>query len=248
VQSIEINTTQHVAIEYQLAELRQRFNALLLDLIILAVTLFVIALIIISIAPASRGLWTAFGVLAMGGLFVCYAFLCESFMDGQTVGKRSQAIKVVRLDGKEVQLSDFLLRAVLQLVDFYYTAGVAGSILITTSDKRQRLGDIAAGTTVVRCDTVKRFRLQDILNIASLQNYQPAYPQVRQLTEDDVFAIRDAIARYDKYPTDASEHLLRELTQHLCNILDIPLDYGDDPTHIIFFLKTLIKDYVVLTR
>ena len=118
MQTIEIRTAQRVAIEYALASLQERIFALILDVVVVVFLFFGLALFMQAARISSQALWMIFGILAMGPGFVLYAILCETFMDGQSVGKRAQRIKVVRLDGRELGQSDIMLRGLLQMVDF----------------------------------------------------------------------------------------------------------------------------------
>jgi hypothetical protein len=176
-----------------------------------------------------------------------YSMACEAVLNGQTIGKRAQHTKVVRVDGKPISLSDLLLRAVLLIADYFFSLGILGALLISTTDKRQRLGDMAAGTTVIKMGTDRRFRLSDILNINTLENYTPQYPQVKQLSEDDMLFIKNIIIRFQKYPNSSHADAIDALYSHLKQILDIPLNLVYVNEKIEFF-KTLIKDYIVLTR
>jgi uncharacterized RDD family membrane protein YckC len=247
MQTIEISTTQNVSIEYELAGLRERFFAILID-----------TLIMIFIGIAFRILFSFFDTYdsrflqIILGLFpiwftILYSIMCEAFLNGQTLGKRVQKIKVVRVDGKPINLSDLLLRAVLLIPDYFFTLGIMGALLISSTDKRQRLGDMAAGTTVIKMGTDRRFQLYDILNINTLENYTPQYPQVRQLSEDDMLFIKNLIIRFQKFHNGSHEDAVEELYLHLTQLLDIRVKAESIQEKLSFF-KILIKDFIVLTR
>jgi uncharacterized RDD family membrane protein YckC len=244
--TIEIPTTQHVSIEYELATLAERLFALLLDFVIILILWLGFAFLIEGTGIANyAGNW----IHAVVGFFPLYSFvfyclLLEVFMDGQTIGKRAMSIRAVRLDGREPAFSDYIIRAVFQIGDSLLSLGVVGALLIGFTDKRQRLGDLAANTTVVKAKISYRFRLEDILGISTLENYTPSFYQVRQLTEGDVILIKSVVDRCQRYPNDAHQEALLELSEKLRERLDIP----DVPRDAIQFLKTLIRDYIVLTR
>lgn len=250
MQTIEITTTQNVTIEYELAGLRERFLALLIDILIeFFIWMALIFLTISARGGLDSGFWTAFVFGFPFWFTIIYFFMCEAFLDGQTVGKRSQNIKVVRIDGKPVSLSDLLLRSVLLLMDFLLTFGALGALLILTTERRQRLGDMAAGTTSIKLGTVAgRFRLADILNINTLENYTPQYPEVKKLSEDDMLFVKHVIQRFQKYPNVAQEEAVRALFIHLQKVLELSNLPLQRPQAMVEFFKTLIKDYIVLTR
>jgi uncharacterized RDD family membrane protein YckC len=247
MQNIEITTTQNVTIEYELATLGERFMALLIDQIIMVVLWGVSALIFLSAIGVESQFVQQMIMSFPLWFIILYNLSCESFLDGQTFGKRSQNIKVVRVDGKQVAMGDLLLRSLLLVMDYGFTLGGLGALLISTTDRRQRLGDMAAGTTVIKVGTVRRFDLSDILNIDTLGNYTPQYPQVRQLSEDDMLFIKSVILRYQQYRNLSHEESVIALFHHLKTVLDIPINLKS-PSAIIDFFKILIKDYIVLTR
>lgn len=245
---IEINTTQNVTIEYELAKLRERGLAWLLDIAIVLVGYFVFFQLLNALFGSwlfQESGWTMLVVLFPVMAYFLYNILFEIWNIGQTPGKMLMSIKVVRLDGKDPEWSDVVLRAVMHLVDSLFSFSVIGAMLIKTTGKSQRLGDMAANTTVIKIQVAQfQFRLQDILSISTLENYQPVYPQVRRLSERDMIFIKNVLTRLQRYPNQAHEDVLEDLVTHLMPILEI----GQRPLQRVDFLKTLLKDYIVLTR
>ena len=117
-------------------------------------------------------------------------------------------------------------------------------IMISSSPKRQRLGDLTANTTVIKSKQDMQFQLGDILKISSMDNYEPQFPQVKRLSEPDMLLIKGAIFRYQKYRNQAHQKVIIDLVTHLQEVLDI----HKKPKNKVEFLKTLIRDYIVLTR
>lgn len=99
--------------------------------------------------PFPGYLWIAFSVAA----FV-YFWVCEARW-GQTLGKRLFELRVVRTDGGRVGAGAAFVRTVLRSVDFLPFAYLVAAIAVTTTARNQRLGDLAAGTVVVRPHTVR---------------------------------------------------------------------------------------------
>ena len=149
------------------------------------------------------------------------------------------------MDGEEPAPADYLLRAVFYFVDLLATAGILGGLLIASSPKRQRLGDMTAGTSVIKMTSSNRFGLGDILRISSLEDYEPRYPEVRQFSEDDMLLIKNTIARYQRYPNEANPNILHDLAIQLGLQLNAP---REETRNAAEFLKNLIRDYIVLTR
>ena len=245
--TIEIRTTQNVVIEYELAALRERILAFFIDLVILGSVYIVLSILFMGVLARmmqeSAMFSTVYSLMPIL-LFLLYQLASEVLADGQSWGKKSMGIKVVRLDGKEPGLSDYLLRTVFHMVDSLFTAGTLASLLISSSEKNQRLGDMTANTTVIRVRHNLRFRLEDILNISSLEDYEPKYPEVKQLSEQDMLLIKSTISRYTTYPNPAHEEAIHMLVERLQQLLGLK----ERPSNKIEFLRTLIRDYIVITR
>ncbi|MEM1326867.1 MAG: RDD family protein [Bacteroidota bacterium] len=248
--SIDLLTAQNVEIEYELASLQERFFAILIDLLIVFGGYYAI-LILLSIATEGRlfnggGFLIAFFFYLLPiALFVLYQFGTEVWLAGQSYGKRAMSIKVVRLDGHLTRLSDHLIRAVFYLVDLTMSAGVIGALSILASPNRQRFGDHAAHTTVIRLQSKLRFDLGDIFKIESIEGYEPTFEEVKQLTESDMLLIKQTLSRYKSYPNPAHRQLIIELAARMKELLQVEVNQvGTDED----FLKLLIRDYIVLTR
>ena len=248
MRTIEINTTQNVKIEYELAPLRDRFFALVIDGMIVGVAYSIVTL---ALGLGMRGDLVQSGLdqnlisyFLPIGMFLFYQLLSEIIADGRSWGKKALGIKVVRLDGKEPSFSDYLLRMIFHLIDTFGSFGILAAFLISSSGNSQRLGDMTANTTVIKVRFDLRFRLEDILKINSIEDYEPTYPEVRKLSEKDMLLIKMSINRYRKHKNKAHADVINQLVTKLRKQLDII----EEPKNKIEFLKTLIRDYIVLTR
>lgn len=248
MRTIDITTTQNVTIEYELATLRERMLALFIDGLIVGASYMLLFLSLIStleevLTDSNMNMYFLTFLLPVA-LLVLYSLVSEIIADGQTWGKKAMGIKVVRLDGKEPGMSDFLLRAIFHIVDTMFSLGIVAALLISSSNKSQRLGDMTANTTVIKVKYNLRFRLEDILKINSLDDYEPTYPDVKRLSEEDMLLIKTIISRYRRHNNQAHQEVVDELTANLVEQLQI----DTPPKDKINFLKVLIRDYIVLTR
>lgn len=247
--TIEIRTTQNVAIDYELATLRERLIAYFLDTVIYLVAVSLLttffSMVLGNVIVNSIGVWffTFLGFFVIA-CWILYHLLMEVFNRGQTIGKKVMSIQVIRADGQEPAFSDNLIRAIFMIVDSMLSMGVVASILIVSSEKKQRFGDMAANTTVVRKKLRSKFLLEDILKIKSLDDYKPTYPEVKQLSEKDLLLIKNTVTRYEEFRNDAHWEAINLLVDRLILILNL----NSKPKKPIEFLKTLIRDYIVLTR
>ncbi len=245
--TIDITTTQNVTIEYELAGPQDRFLAFFIDSIIIIALFILIFLVLLEVWVnnlEADGMMGHFFTFLPMTFFVGYHLLSEVIANGQSWGKKVAGIKVVRLDGEEPGWSDYLLRGVFHVVDTFLSFGILAGLLINSSAKKQRLGDMTANTVVIKIKFNKRFQLADILKINSIEEYEPTYLEVRKLREKDLLLIKSTIHRYHTYKNQAHTEVIDKLVDRIVKELDL----DEKPTKKIEFLQTLIRDYIVLTR
>ncbi len=148
-------TPEGVSLDTVLAGLGSRFAAFVLDFVI-QVAFFLIIVGVVNVVFSGGGETSrllADGILALVAFldFIGYFIVCEMLWSGRSVGKRAAGIRVVRLGGAPVGFWSSLLRNITRLIDmvpepFY----LVGSVLILSTSKNQRLGDLLGGTLVIR--------------------------------------------------------------------------------------------------
>ncbi|HEU5458649.1 MAG TPA: RDD family protein [Terracidiphilus sp.] len=154
---LSIDTPELVSIEMPLAGLGSRFIALLIDTLIWLAGFFVLSLLFWAISPAIYKYsqlsykWTvALATLLTFLLNWGYFTLFEAFWNGRTPGKRVAHIRVIQRTGRAIGLFESMARNFVRYIDqipFCYAVGV---IAMFATKQHQRLGDLAAGTLVVR--------------------------------------------------------------------------------------------------
>ncbi|MFN8698760.1 MAG: RDD family protein [Flavobacteriales bacterium] len=245
MRTIDIRTTQNVTITYELASAGDRIVAFIIDTLI-KVMFLLLSSWFFTFLPYSitRHIDTFFVYLFYVPMVMLPLLIMESTMNGQTFGKRAMKIKVVKLNGRQPEFYDYLLRWVFRTVDVYGTLGITGSVMVASTEYAQRIGDIVSNTTVVRVSNKLNITLKDVLNIDSIQNYSPVYPQVRHFREEDIVLIKHTIDRFQKHRNQAHREALNDLALSLRERLRVE----EEPAEVISFLRTIIKDYIVLTR
>src|SRR5438067_3804310 len=146
-----VATPERVSFEYQVAGLGTRGIAQILDLLILAGVL--LGLLFVAIAMGQVGLDTIAYLLAILGSFVIvfgYFWTCEAFWSGQTIGKRVFRLRAVGDRGEPMTFFQAGIRNVVRIVDFLPYAYGVGLVVLFINGKGKRLGDLAAGTIVVK--------------------------------------------------------------------------------------------------
>jgi len=154
---ISIDTPELVSIEMPLAGIGSRFIALLIDYILWSVALFLLAMVGLVLSPALRAFNKVSAQWAEAiFIFVLFLFnwgyftLFEAFWNGRTPGKKLAKIRVIQRSGRSIGLVESMARNLVRYVDqipFFYAVGV---ITMFITKQHQRLGDLAAGTLVVR--------------------------------------------------------------------------------------------------
>ena len=161
---VQIQTPEGVELELTLAGLGSRFMARMLDELLKYAVLFAVILLVLSLDAATSGpLGVAsddgsdFGALGIA-IIVVLVFLAEFFYDvpfeiwanGRTPGKMAAGLRVVRTGGRPLGFLTSCIRNLLRIVDMLPFAYGVGMVSVLVSKHNQRLGDLAAGTLVIR--------------------------------------------------------------------------------------------------
>lgn len=150
---LAIDTPENVIFDYEVVGIGTRFIAALVDHLILVLVLVVInlaSLIFLSLGSAleawALALRTALSFLTIWGYFLFF----EWRWNGQTPGKRWTKIRVIRRDGTPVSITEVAIRNLVRVVDFLPLGYGVGLVTMFIHPQSARLGDLAAGTLVVR--------------------------------------------------------------------------------------------------
>jgi uncharacterized RDD family membrane protein YckC len=155
VPTLTITTPEGIVLHQEIAGAGSRFVAALLDGILLCLLWTMLLLVTMVLAQADpTGLGSFATGLALGGALLIalgYQFLCLHFMNGQTPGKRALGLRVKAADGHPASTFQLFMRSLIWIVDVLVFLPVSlGLYLIVLTPRRQRLGDLAAGTLVLR--------------------------------------------------------------------------------------------------
>lgn len=241
---LAINTTQNVVINFSAASVGDRILAQILDTLVkIAYFIFIYLLFeFVDLGNFLNGLdyWSLRGfwvIISIPVLF--YSLVQESLWEGQTIGKKIMKMRVIKLDGYQASFGDYLIRWLFRIVEVSIGSGIIALIAIIANSKNQRLGDMAAGTSVISLKnkvTINHTILQEVN-----QDYVPTYPLVIKLSDNDVRIIKEtfetAVASRD-YGT------LIKLREKVIQVTGIKNISGNDQD----FIKTLLKDYNFYTQ
>jgi uncharacterized RDD family membrane protein YckC len=213
-----IETAEGVDLDVVVAGFGSRFVAGLIDMILL-----VLAMLAVGLAAA---VFEGFGaaILLLGGfvaLFV-YPVVGEVLWSGRTVGKSVTGLRVVTVDGGPVGFVTSAIRNIMRLIDILPGAYAVGTVAVLATKRSQRLGDLAAGTLVVRDRTARVAETAGFSTAPIAPMWDPAAlpPEtaawdVSAVTADELATVRAFLDRRWTLAPPARAHLAVELATRL---------------------------------
>jgi uncharacterized RDD family membrane protein YckC len=260
-ESYIVQTPENVAVSYDLAGIGSRFLAAATDSIIQIVLIVLVSLAIAvagGMGMSSRtlrdltgggsdrfGVWlVALFLFAIFLLLWGYYAAFEMAWNGQTPGKRLTRLRVLRENGYPIGPIDALIRNLVRLVDFLPMAYGLGVVVMLVDKRSRRLGDLAAGTIVVK--ERRALRAADLLAPEPLPELGPDEPEAEvpnahRLTAAEYSVLREYLLRREHLAPTPRGALARELAETMATRLDAPVpENGEDADE---FLQRLAAAY-----
>ena len=209
---ISIDTPEGVPLELTLAGVGSRFLAAIVDTAIQIATLLLIVLFV-SIAGAS-GPVTAAGTILGFLVFLGYDILFETKASGRTPGKRLTGLRVVRRGGGPVGFRTSAVRNLLRVIDLLPGMYLVGIVCVLVTKQNQRLGDLAAGTLVLREIKATVPTTQVAAATPDLVDEVVTW-DVSGVTADELATVRRFLERRPGLTPPARASLAQELTKRL---------------------------------
>ena len=242
---LSINTTQNVKINFIAASVGERLGAFFIDLFIIICYITALSIILLDWLQLDRLMVNLDG-WSRGAIFlllyspvIVYSLVLESVFEGQSLGKKLLKIKVVKIDGYQAGFGDYLIRWFFRVIDFFTFFGLPGLISVITSQKSQRLGDMAAGTAVI---TLKnRINISHTILEEIGEAYVPTYPLVIKLSDNDMRIIKET---YQKAAAKNDHEVLYKLVAKIESVTGIKNQSGNN----IDFIRIILKDYNFYTQ
>src|SRR5258707_11172466 len=231
-QHLEVETPEYVLLDFEIAGIGSRALAAFTDLLILFALLVAVGLVI-SLWPRGGGRWTtALFTLTVFALYWGYHTFFEGVWRGQTPGKRLLGIRVIRDPGHAVRLSDAAARNLLRAADMLPPPYLLGALLVALHPRGKRLGDLVAGTVVVRD--------QPVISAAAAA---PAEPEAEsdaggapELSDEEFRVLREFSDRAPALPTPTRDRLAGEIAARFAT------RYPHRPADAVAFLARLHRD------
>lgn len=266
--AIKVPTNFNIELEFEIPEFYRRMVALLIDMLIQYLYIRIASEIYESIERSSGYNEDAQYNLAAVGLLLflpimIYHIVLEITMNGRSVGKKIMGLRIVDEHGGKASISQFLIRWLLRISDvwivmllFFLLSGprfedpqtifivvfglgflVTDIILVVSSKKGQRIGDILAHTILIRTNT--RSTIEETVFQEVADNYVPSFPQIMQLSDRDINAIKSILETARK---KGDFHMASNAADKIKNHLKI-----DSNISPFDFLEILLKDYNYLS-
>ena len=250
VQTVDIETPELVTFSYTIAGVGSRVAAALIDYL-LCLVLFIALLITLAFVGANRLVsfggtsseaW-ALAIVVLGQFFILWGYyvLWEGLADGQTPGKRYMRLRVVSDGGYSVSFAGSAIRNLVRILDmqplFTYGVGI-GSIVLTKQGKR--LGDLAAGTLVVREQVVRESGIgnRESVERRGTTTAQPVAAAVRhaRLNDDEYAVLERFIERRESLDPARRAVLATRLVERFSSALSGHPAVAEGPSDQLFEL------------
>jgi uncharacterized RDD family membrane protein YckC len=260
---IKVPTNFNIDLEFQIPEFHRRLIAWVIDLfiqifyLIIAIRLYVSYLQNNGTAADEENIQWIFRIIILP--VIIYHIVSEITMNGQSIGKKLLGIRVVNENGGKASISQFLIRCLIRtsdymmLIIFIYTLLygpyavwalllsimllILDIILVASSKKAQRLGDILAHTILIRTNSNES--MSDTVFLQVADNYIPSFPQIMQLSDKDINAIKGILDTARKKGDFELAAMASEKIKH-----HLKIESDRSPFD---FLDILLKDYNYLS-
>ena len=259
---LRIPTNFNIEIEFEIPEFYRRLFALVIDMVL---EYFYLRIVIEIMNSANLSGWDSYGLSLMLLVpFFCYHFIMEVTLNGQSFGKKILGIRVVNEIGGRPSISQFLIRWLLRVSDLWIAIIlillisapnlfrdaetsfivicalafiITDIVLVVSSKKGQRIGDILARTILIR--TNPKGSIDDTVFVPVADNYVPSYPQIMQLSDKDINAIKSI---YESARRRGDLSMAETAAAKIMTHLQIQTQLSP-----LEFLDVLLKDYNYLS-
>ncbi|RYY40506.1 MAG: RDD family protein [Chitinophagaceae bacterium] len=267
--TIQILTSFNISITFPAASFPRRFAAWAIDFAIIGVYIWMLMRVFTAAGGAFDDPFGDDGSQILSGLFwffitvptFLYHPVCELVFNGQSLGKRVMQLRVINDKGGRPSISQVLIRWLIRTSDLMMVVcmlfvavasvypealkqiGIAfclfalDIILVNVTARHQRLGDILAHTIVIR--SIQKAGIEETIFQQVTDTYTPQFPQVLQLSDRDINAIKNILDSSRKHHDyGLADRAAEKIKRHL----DISTSLSP-----FEFLDILLKDYNYLT-
>ncbi len=236
-QHLEVETPEHIVLDYEIAGLGSRALATIIDTLLLG--LWLIAVLVVFTSQLDGGPWlgallTLIGFASIWGYFTFF----EGLRRGQTPGKRRLGIRVVSDTGHAVTFGAAAARNLLRVADFLPLGYLLGALFVAVHPRGKRLGDLVAGTVVVRDRPTEVLTEEPVSRLPDEQDAAG----VPELSDEEFRFLREFAERASALPEEVRARLAIRLTERFVT------RYPIRPADSTVFLSKLYRDELARRR
>jgi len=225
--SLLIRTPEGIEFALPLAGPFTRMIAAIVDLIVVIVAGMMLERILAPLNLFGQDTAQAVMTVSYFAFNMLYGATCEWFWRGQTVGKRLLGLRVVEASGLRLNPSQIVVRNVMRLFDMLPAFYLIGGVACVWNQQRQRLGDLVAGTAVIRVPALTEPDLSQLEagRHNSLARERHLAARLRQKVSPGIAAVAlEALLRREALAPDARLALFRDLAGHFRPLVVYPAE------------------------
>lgn len=207
METIYIKTSDNTEFSYEPAGAGSRFLAIVIDSTIKSIAVLAFWITIHALGTpfdlkhlikdeyfikSSQALSILFLGAFAGFIVIGYHIFFETLSNGQTPGKRVLGIRVIKDNGSSINIIDASIRNFLRTIDFLPSFYLVGALVVLNNPRCKRIGDIAAGTIVVKIPKEQNPISFPETEVEEMPQYES---RINNLTDDEINLIRNYIAR-----------------------------------------------------
>jgi len=249
---LKIQTPEGVEFSLPLAGPVTRCTAWAFDLMVIVALFQLISLTLKMLEVVAGDMAMALSVALQFVVMIGYGIFLEWFWRGQTIGKRIMKIQVIDERGLTLKFNQIILRNLFRVLDSLPLFYMVGGLACLMSSRAQRLGDIAAGTLVVRRLNIAEPEIDELIggNENSFREFPRLEARLRQkVSPDEVRLAVDAVLRRNELTLKDRLKVFSELAEFFRNKVEFPeeVTHGlSDEQYVRNVVATLFERKMVL--
>jgi uncharacterized RDD family membrane protein YckC len=217
-EEVRIETPEQIDFDFEMAGPGSRAAAQILDWIVkffwLALGALATVLLGLMLDRSEFTRYLITGIMMLLGFifFVGYDIYYEAYRQGQTPGKKYIGIRVIADDGGPLSMRGVMIRNFMNIADFLPVGYLIGGVLCLLNNRGQRLGDMAAGSLVVRDqEMVKVSAVIPVITSYTAPVAQFSREQLALFTMQDKHVLESYLQRFDTLDKEAKKRLTEKL-------------------------------------
>jgi uncharacterized RDD family membrane protein YckC len=228
--TVVIRTPEGVEFSLPLAGPFSRMLAFSIDLCVIGAVTQVLLKVLAPLAAFGEDALQAVSIIGYFVISLAYGSTTEWMWQGRTVGKRLLNLRVVEAQGLRLKPAQVIIRNLMRFADALPAFYLVGAVACVLSPRRQRLGDLVAGTIVIRTTAAPLPRLDQFLGqkFNSLAEEKHLAARLRQQVSPELARLAcDSMLRRNELEPAARLKLLRDLAGHFRALVPYPAEVTD---------------------